>query len=59
MARIALSSIATLREKGYRVGLIRPITLWPYPLKAFENLPTSAKYILCAELSAGQMIDDV
>lgn len=59
MARIALSSIATLREKGYRVGLIRPITLWPYPIKAFENLPTSAKYILCAELSAGQMIDDV
>lgn len=59
MARIALSAISLLNEEGYKIGLIRPITLWPYPTNAFINLPPTSKHILCAELSAGQMIDDV
>lgn len=59
MSRICRSSMEILAEKGVKVGLIRPISIWPYPVKAFENLPSSVKRILCCELSAGQMIDDV
>ncbi len=59
MARIARSAISTLREKGIKVGMIRPITLWPYPKKAFDLIPLKAKGILCAEMSMGQMLDDV
>ncbi|PIE99011.1 MAG: 3-methyl-2-oxobutanoate dehydrogenase subunit VorB [Treponema sp.] len=59
MARICRSSIDILKEQGVNVGMIRPISIWPYPVKAFENLPSTVKRFLCAELSAGQMIDDV
>lgn len=59
MARICLSAIEYLKEENIEVGLIRPLTLWPYPYKAFVDLPRSVKGILCAELSAGQMLDDV
>ena len=58
-ARIAVNAIEELKESGINAGLIRPITLWPYPEKAFENLPSSVKYILVAEMSMGQMIEDV
>lgn len=59
MARICLSAIKLLAEENIIVGLIRPITLWPYPVKAFENLSKNIQGILCAELSSGQMYDDV
>ena len=39
--------------------MIRPITLLPYPKKAFDKIPETAKGILCCELSMGQMLDDV
>jgi len=58
-ARIVLDSIAKLRAEGINVGLIRPITLWPFPKQAFVNLPKSVEHILVAELSMGQMIEDV
>lgn len=58
-ARIARSSIAALQEQGMEVGMIRPISLWPFPEKAFVSLPKSLKGILVCEMSAGQMIDDV
>jgi 2-oxoglutarate/2-oxoacid ferredoxin oxidoreductase subunit alpha len=58
-SRIVKSAISTLSEKGIRVGLIRPITLWPYPNSAFDAIPESCKGILCVEMSMGQMIDDV
>lgn len=58
-ARIVLDSIAKLRDEGIKVGLIRPITLWPFPSHAFIDLPKSVKHILVAELSMGQMIEDV
>jgi len=48
-----------LKEKGINVGMIRPITVWPYPEKAFDKIPESTKGILCCELSMGQMLDDV
>lgn len=59
MARICRSSIEILKEQGINVGMIRPITLWPYPKKAFDEIPDSVKGILCCELSMGQMLDDV
>ena len=59
MARICRSAIEGLREEGIKVGMIRPITIWPFPVDAFKNLPDSLKEILVCELSLGQMIDDV
>ena len=61
-ARIALTAIDTLRAEGIKVGLFRPITLWPYPEKALRELAWSdhVKAILDVEMSStGQMIDDV
>lgn len=59
MARIALKSIEEARKTGIKVGLIRPITLWPFPYKAIEEMAADVKGILVAELNAGQMIEDV
>lgn len=56
MARIAKSAVDALRAKGKRAGLIRPITLWPFPKKAFSKLKN--KYLV-VEMSYGQMIEDV
>lgn len=58
-SRIAKNAIEDVKKEGIKAGLIRPITLWPYPEKAFENLPSSVKQILVVELSMGQMIQDV
>ena len=59
MARICRSAIEMLNKKGIKVGMIRPITIWPYPEKAFDEIPANIKGILCCELSMGQMLDDV
>jgi 2-oxoglutarate ferredoxin oxidoreductase subunit alpha len=59
MARIVRSAQAKLRSQGIRVGLIRPITLWPFPVRAFAAIPVSAKCVVSMEMSCGQMIDDV
>jgi 2-oxoglutarate ferredoxin oxidoreductase subunit alpha len=48
-----------MRSKGHKVGLFRPITLWPFPYKALEAATASARVIGVFELNAGQMIDDV
>ena len=59
MARIAKGVVNKLREKGVKVGLIRPITLWPFPNRTFtKHLRPKAKYLV-VEMSYGQMIDDV
>lgn len=58
-ARISLNAIDILKKLGIKSGLIRPITLWPYPYDVFQNLPSSVKHIVVCELSMGQMIDDV
>ena len=57
--RMCKDLVESWRAKGKRVGYIRPITLWPFPDKAFENLPASVKSILVVEMNHGQMIDDV
>ncbi len=58
-SRIVKNAIESLKEDGINVGLIRPKTLWPFPTKAFEKYPETAKSILVVEMSMGQMIDDV
>lgn len=59
VARIVRSAIETLEKKNIHVGLIRPISLWPYPKKAFDLIPKTCKGILVVEMSLGQMLDDV
>lgn len=59
VARIVRSSIQALTEMNIHVGLIRPISLWPYPKKAFDLIPKTCKGILVVEMSLGQMLDDV
>jgi len=58
-ARIAQKTIQLAREKGIRVGLLRPITLYPFPYDAIKELIPRLKGIMTLELSAGQMIEDV
>lgn len=58
-ARIAQNAIDMARAEGLRAGLIRPITLWPFPKKALYDLAGQVKAFVVAELSMGQMIEDV
>lgn len=59
VARICLKAIEEARKDGIRIGLIRPITIWPFPYKEIGNICRDAKGILVVELNAGQMIEDV
>lgn len=58
-SRIVKNAIVALKEEGIEVGLIRPITLWPFPEKAFAEIPASCKHVMSVEMSMGQMIDDI
>ncbi|MBP2664046.1 MAG: korA 5, partial [Firmicutes bacterium] len=58
-ARIAQSALDIARENGKKVGLLRPISLWPFPEPPFARLAKTTKAFLTLELSAGQMIEDV
>lgn len=60
-ARVAKSAVRMLREKGIKAGLIRPITLWPFPYQCFKKLnEKQVKDILCLELSIPpQLIEDI
>ncbi|MDP8201663.1 MAG: 3-methyl-2-oxobutanoate dehydrogenase subunit VorB [Candidatus Tenebribacter burtonii] len=59
-ARIAKSAIDQLQEEGINVGMIRPITVWPYPYEAISNvLNDKIKKVVVCELNLGQMIEDV
>lgn len=58
VSRIIKTTVDQMREEGYKVGLIRPKTLWPFPKKAFKEIP-QAKNLLVVEMSLGQMVDDV
>ena len=59
VARICQKAIEEAREQGIKVGLLRPITLWPFPTDAIAALGKKVKGILTVELNAGQMIEDV
>ena len=58
-ARIAKNAINEARKQGIKVGLIRPITLWPFPTAPFKKAADQVKEIISVELSMGQMIEDV
>lgn len=58
-SRITRNAVDLMREDGVKAGLIRPITLWPFPDAAFDELPASVRGLMTVEMSAGQMIDDV
>ena len=59
VARISHSAVDRARAQGLKVGLLRPITLWPYPYKAVEKAAARAKAVLVVEMNNGQMVDDV
>jgi len=59
VARICLKAIEDARARGIKVGLIRPVTLWPFPTDAICEAAAHVKGILTVELNAGQMIEDV
>lgn len=58
-SRVAKAAIKMARDKGLSVGMVRPITLWPFPVKFFEEVMGAAKAFLSVEMSLGQMVEDV
>jgi 2-oxoglutarate/2-oxoacid ferredoxin oxidoreductase subunit alpha len=58
-SRVCQKSVEIAREKGLKVGLLRPITLFPFPSKIIGKLACKAKGFLSVEMSAGQMIEDI
>jgi 2-oxoglutarate ferredoxin oxidoreductase subunit alpha len=58
-SRSALTAMKMARQKGLLVGLLRPITLFPFPYQALSNLAQKVDDFLVAELSCGQLIEDV
>ena len=58
-ARIAQKAIEIAHEEGIKVGLFRPITLWPFPKKEINSMAKGKKGVLVVEINAGQMVDDV
>ncbi len=58
-ARIAEKAIELARQQGIKAGLLRPITLWPFPKKPLCSVVNGKKGVLVAEINAGQMVEDV
>lgn len=58
-ARICQKAVEMARAEGIKVGLLRPITLWPFPEKKIQELAGQVKSMLTVELNAGQMVEDV
>jgi 2-oxoisovalerate ferredoxin oxidoreductase alpha subunit len=59
VSRVLRSAVDEARKQGIRVGLFRPITLWPFPSKALAQEAMHAEKLLVVELSNGQMVEDV
>ncbi len=59
VARICKNAVDALREQGIKAGLIRPITLWPFPSEAYVEHTKNAKAVMSVEMSMGQMVEDV
>lgn len=58
-SRVARSAVNKAREKGIKAGLVRPITLWPFPTEAINRAADQANNLLVVEMSMGQMVEDV
>jgi pyruvate/2-oxoacid:ferredoxin oxidoreductase alpha subunit len=59
VARVLLSVVEQLRAHGFRVGMLRPITLYPFPSAALQEIAAHARVFVTVEMSTGQMVDDV
>ena len=59
VARIAKTAIKNLREKGVRVGMVRPITVFPFPYETLDKVAERVRKFLVVEMSLGQMVEDV
>jgi 2-oxoglutarate/2-oxoacid ferredoxin oxidoreductase subunit alpha len=59
VSRVVRSAVEALRLDGVKAGMVRPITLWPYPKAALRKLAEQAKFFLACEMSMGQMVEDV
>jgi pyruvate/2-oxoacid:ferredoxin oxidoreductase alpha subunit len=59
VSRVLLSTVEALRKQGIKAGLLRPITLWPFPKKALLEAASRVEKVLVVELSNGQMVEDV
>ena len=59
VARITKEAIEMLAEKGVKAGLIRPISLWPFPYDIFDTLTDKTKVVISTEMSMGQLLQDV
>jgi len=59
VSRVVKEAIALLKQEGIKAGLIRPKTLWPFPEEAFDHISGRTKVIMSAELSKGQMVQDI
>jgi 2-oxoglutarate ferredoxin oxidoreductase subunit alpha len=57
--RVALSAVRAARQKGLKVGLLRPVTVSPFPFEAIEQLIGRVNGFLVTEMNAGQMLEDV
>lgn len=58
-SRVVETAVSHLREEGYKVGIIRPITLWPFPSAAYTQAAKHVKAFLSVEMSMGQMVEDI
>ena len=59
VGRVCQTVVQTAREQGLKVGLLRPLTIWPYPSARIAELATQVRGVLVVEMNAGQMVDDV
>ncbi len=59
MARLARETMELLADEGIKAGLVRPISLWPFPYSAFDALSDKTRVVISAELSMGQMVQDI
>jgi len=59
VSRVLRSAVEQARTRGWKVGLFRPITLWPYASEELAGIASRAESVLVVELSNGQMLEDV
>jgi 2-oxoglutarate ferredoxin oxidoreductase subunit alpha len=59
ISRVVKNAVKKCEGEGIKLGLIRPITLWPFPFEAFDDISPNTRAFLSVEMSAGQMVDDV
>ena len=58
-ARVSKNAVLAARAQGIKAGMLRPITLWPFPKKALDRAANTVKHFISVELNMGQMIEDV